>query len=247
MMNFGEFTYKAREAVRKGTDIAKKWGHSVTEPEHILLGIIEEDTRTFKSLFNLQADGIEGIQNHISKSLIYFPKNYRAGDKMLLGKDAFYIFERAKALMKEFSDEFVSIEILLLTFAQSNKKWSSILCESGVSPATIRNEIATLRGKNKSVNDRSSEGKYKSLERYGRNLTELVRQGKVEDVIGRDDEIRRVLQVLSRKTKNNPLLLGEPGVGKTAIAEGLAHRIVQRDVPEYLVNKQIISLDMGLL
>ena len=164
----------------------------------------------------------------------------------MLGRDLESLLERARKSKKELGDEFVSVEHLILAYAGDRRFGQGLLKEQGVSEKILEKAVKEVRGAQK-VTDQDAEGKYESLERYGKDLTEMARQGKLDPVIGRDDEIRRCIQILSRRTKNNPVLIGEPGVGKTAISEGLAQRIVAGDVPQALQNRRLISLDMGSL
>jgi ATP-dependent Clp protease ATP-binding subunit ClpB len=243
-MNFNNFTIKSQEAVQSAQQNAESAGQQSIEPGHILKGIMEVDDGILPFIFkkvNVKIDKVSSGLNTILNSL---PKV--EGGKIYLSEDSDKLFQKSISLAKTLGDEFVSIEHLLLALISSKDKTGQMLREEGLNEKDTKSAILELR-KGSKVTSASAEETYNALNKYARNLNELARQGKLDPVIGRDEEIRRVLQILSRRTKNNPILIGEPGVGKTAIAEGLAHRIIDGDVPENLKSKQIFSLDMGSL
>jgi ATP-dependent Clp protease ATP-binding subunit ClpB len=243
-MNFNNFTIKSQEAVQKATEIAAAKQHQAIETSHLLKGMLMVDENVVPYLLkklNVNLDIFTKALDHILDS---YPKV--SGGEQYLSADANKALQKAAALAQEFKDEFVSIEHLLLGILEVNDSTSKLLKDNGVAEKELKAAIRQLR-KGSVVNSQTAEETYNSLNKYSRNLNELARNGKLDPVIGRDEEIRRVLQILSRRTKNNPILIGEPGVGKTAIAEGLAHRIIDGDVPENLKSKQLYSLDMGAL
>jgi len=244
-MNFNNYTVKAQEAIQKGMEIAAANGQQAIESVHLLKGIILADENVVPFLFRKNNVNVAAFDQKLEEAIQSYGK-VSGGNSPYLSNDATQVLNRATAMLKEYGDEFVSIEHILLAIIAGKDKAANLLKDAGLSDKGLKQAIKELRGNSK-VTDQHAEGKYRSLEKYSKNLNELARSGKIDPVIGRDEEIRRVLQILSRRTKNNPILLGEPGVGKTAIAEGLAQRIVSGDVPENLKTKQLISLDMGLL
>jgi ATP-dependent Clp protease ATP-binding subunit ClpB len=243
-MNFNQYTIKAQESVQKALEIAAHRGQQAIEPAHILQGLMESNADLISFLFSKLAVNTSSLQVELTQQLDALPKV--SGGNPYLSNDATQVTNRATAMLKEWGDEYVSVEHLLLALAQGKDKTAQLLRTQGLIEKDLKTAIKALRG-NAKVVDQHAEGKYRSLDKYSKNLNQLARDGKIDPVIGRDEEIRRVLQILSRRTKNNPILLGEPGVGKTAIVEGLAQRIVSGDVPENLKSKQLYSLDMGLL
>jgi len=243
-MNFNNFTIKSQEAVQKATEIAAAKQHQAIETSHLLKGMLMVDENVVPYLLKKLNVNLEIFTKALDSILDSYPK-VSGGDQYLSG-DANKALQKATALAQEFKDEFVSIEHLLLGILSVNDATSRLLKDNGVNEKELRAAIRQLR-KGSAVNSQTAEETYNSLNKYARNLNELARNGKLDPVIGRDEEIRRVLQILSRRTKNNPILIGEPGVGKTAIAEGIAHRIIDGDVPENLKSKQLYSLDMGSL
>jgi ATP-dependent Clp protease ATP-binding subunit ClpB len=243
-MNFNNFTIKSQEAVEKATEIATAQQNQAIETAHLLKGMLMVDENVIPYLLKKLNVNLDLFTPALDRIIDNYPKV--SGGEHFLSNDATKALQNAAALAQESRDEFVSLEHLLLGILPVNDKVSRLLRENGVTDRDLKNAITQLR-KGATVNSQNAEETYNSLEKYARNLNELARNGKLDPVIGRDEEIRRVLQILSRRTKNNPILIGEPGVGKTAIAEGLAHRIIDGDVPENLKNKQVYSLDMGSL
>ncbi|GAB4407018.1 MAG: ATP-dependent chaperone ClpB [Microscillaceae bacterium] len=242
-MNFNNYTIKAQEAIQQASQIASAETHQALEPAHVLKGILQEDENLASFILkklNINRPLLEAKLDEVLKT---FPK---ASGQPYLSNDLFYALQQAEKFAKGYKDEFVAVEHILLGLLAGKDRVAQIMKDLGFTEKHLRAAIDELRGGSK-VSDQNAEAKYKSLERYSKNLNDLAKRGKLDPVIGRDDEIRRVLQILSRRTKNNPILLGEPGVGKTAIVEGLAQRIVEGDVPENLKTKTIVSLDMGLL
>ncbi|MDR1004996.1 MAG: ATP-dependent chaperone ClpB [Prevotellaceae bacterium] len=243
-MNFNNFTIKAQEAVQEALNLASSSGQQAIEPVHVLQGVMKAGENVVNFIF--QKLGINGSQlaTILSKQTDSLPKV--SGGEPYLSRETNELFQKATAYSKEMNDEFVSLEHLLLASLAVKSTASTILKDAGMTERELREAINELR-KGGRVTSPSSEDTYQALEKYAVNLNEAARNGKLDPVIGRDEEIRRVLQILSRRTKNNPILIGEPGTGKTAIVEGLANRILRGDVPENLKNKQVYSLDMGAL
>ena len=245
-MNFNQYTIKAQEVIQKASEIALANGQQAIETGHILKAILDEDANTSAFLLNKVGSKPETILAKLETIIATYPKVSCGTAQVYLSNDANQALNKTANLIKEFGDEFVSVELLLLSLASGKDSVTSLLKENNLNEKNLKVAINELRGKN-TVKDQNAENTYQALSRYSKNLNDLARKGKIDPVIGRDEEIRRVLQILSRRTKNNPILLGEPGVGKTAIVEGLAQRIVSGDVPENLKSKTIVSLDMGLL
>ncbi|AFK01625.1 ATP-dependent chaperone ClpB [Emticicia oligotrophica DSM 17448] len=246
-MNFNQYTIKAQEVIQKASEIAMGSGQQAIETGHILKAILEEDANTATFLLKKVDAKKENIQPKLENIVAAYPKvSGNNNGQVYLSNDTAQAFSRASNLMKELGDEYVSVETLLLSLVGGKDSVASLLKENNLNEKNLKGAIKELRGNN-TVKEQNAENTYQALSRYSKNLNDLARKGKIDPVIGRDDEIRRVLQILSRRTKNNPILLGEPGVGKTAIVEGLAQRIVSGDVPENLKTKTIVSLDMGLL
>ena len=244
-MTFDKFTIKAQEAVQAAVNIAQRNGQQTIEPVHLLSGIIEKAPDVTNYIF--QKLGMNGnqIAMLLQQEMQHLPRVQGAGQPYLSG-DTNQILINAEDIAKKMGDEFVSVEPILLATLKGNSTAARILKDAGANEKDLTAAIQALR-QGQNVKSQSADENYQSLEKYAKNLVEQARSGKLDPVIGRDEEIRRVLQILSRRTKNNPILIGEPGTGKTAIVEGLAERIVRGDVPENLKNKQLYSLDMGAL
>ena len=243
-MNFNNFTIKSQEAVAKAIELATAKKNPSIETSHLLKGMLLVDENVIPYLLKKLNVNVDGFTAALDRIIDAYPE-VTGGDQNL-SNDASKALQKAIALSKESGDEFVALEQILLGILSVSDSTSRLLKENGVSEKELKTAISQLR-KGETVNSQNAEETYNALEKYARNLNDLARKGKLDPVIGRDEEIRRVLQILSRRTKNNPILIGEPGVGKTAIAEGLAHRIIDGDVPDNLKTKQIFSLDMGAL
>ena len=244
-MNFNNFTIKSQEAVQKAFEITKANGNQAIEPIHLLKGILSEGESVVKFIFAKVGANIARLTDAVDKELASLPK-VSGGGEPYLSRYSNDVLQRSLDIAKKQGDEYVTLEAMLLALFEVNSPASAIMKDCGMGESEMKSAIEELR-KGKKATDQSAEETYNSLSKYAINLNERARTGKLDPVIGRDDEIRRVLQILSRRTKNNPMLIGEPGTGKTAIAEGLAQRIVRGDVPENLRTKQIFSLDMGAL
>jgi ATP-dependent Clp protease ATP-binding subunit ClpB len=243
--NPNQFTEKAWEAIAHTPDVAKQYQQQQLESEHLMKGLLEQEGLA-SAIFTKAGTNLQKVRDRTEQFIQSQPKVSGASASVYLGRSLDTLLDRAEKYRQEFKDEFISIEHLLLGYAKDDRFGKSLLQEFGLDENKLKNIIKEIRGKQK-VTDQNPEGKYQSLEKYGRDLTEAARKGQLDPVIGRDDEIRRTVQILSRRTKNNPVLIGEPGVGKTAIAEGLAQRIVAGDVPQSLKDRKLISLDMGAL
>src|SRR5476651_895328 len=243
-MNFNNFTIKAQEAVQKASEITTGNQQQAIEPAHLLKGLLLVDENVITYLLKKLNVNINRLSETLDKQIESFPKV--SGSDVYLSSAFNSVLQKAQSYLKEFKDEFVSVEHILLGILAGNDKISTALKDFGVNEKDLKKAILSLRGDSK-VTDQNAEATYNALNKYARNLNEYAESGKLDPVIGRDEEIRRVIQILSRRTKNNPILVGEPGVGKTAIAEGIAFRIIKGDVPENLKSKTVYSLDMGAL
>ncbi len=247
-MNFNKFTVKSQEAVQNAQEIASGYGNQLIEPEHLLAALVQDPGGTVVPILQKLGANANLIKIKINELLDKLPKVSGAGlGNQNISQTLGRVFERAAKQAEELKDEYVSTEHLLLALLEvKDTAAGKLLRDQGVTVESIYKVLKEIRGSQR-VTDQNPEDKYQALQRFGRDLNELARKGKMDPVIGRNEEIRRVLQVLSRRTKNNPVLIGEPGVGKTAIAEGIAYRIVKGDVPESLKTKRIVALDMGSL
>lgn len=243
-MNFNNFTIKSQEAIQKAVEIAKGSGNQAIEPVHLLKGLMTEGDSLMQFIFQKVGANMGVVMSQVDRAIASEPKV--SGGEPYLSRTSNDVLQKALDIAKKQGDQYVTLEAILLAIFSIKSQASQIIKDAGLTEHELAAAIEELR-KGKKANDQSAEDTYNALSKYAVNLNERARSGKLDPVIGRDDEIRRVLQILSRRTKNNPMLIGEPGTGKTAIAEGLAHRIVRGDVPENLKNKQIFSLDMGAL
>jgi len=243
-MNFNNYTIKSQEALQQAQQLAQGFGHQQIENEHIFKALFNVDENVLPFLLKKLNVNITILQQILDKQLESFSKV--SGGDIMLSRDASKALNEATIIAKKMNDDFVSIEHLVLAIFKSKSKIAQILKDQGVTENALKTAIEELRQGDR-VTSQSQEDTYNSLNKYAKNLNQLAQDGKLDPVIGRDEEIRRILQILSRRTKNNPILVGEPGTGKTAIAEGLAHRIIDGDIPENLKDKQIFALDMGAL
>uniref|UniRef100_A0A0C9RHL9 TSA: Wollemia nobilis Ref_Wollemi_Transcript_21734_3306 transcribed RNA sequence n=1 Tax=Wollemia nobilis TaxID=56998 RepID=A0A0C9RHL9_9CONI len=241
-----EFTEMAWQGVVSAPEVAKESKHQIVETEHLMKALLEQKNGLARRIFAKMGVDNTALLQATERFIQRQPKVLSEAGGSMLGRDLEALIQRSRDYKKEYGDSFVSVEHLLLAFAQDKRFGQQLFKDFQISMKSLTNAIQAIRGSQKVI-DQDPEGKYESLEKYGKDLTEMARQGKLDPVIGRDDEIRRCIQILSRRTKNNPVLIGEPGVGKTAISEGLAQRIVQGDVPQALMNRKLISLDMGAL
>ena len=243
-MNFNNFTIKSQEVIQKAIELTRAAGQQQIEPSHILKALIDESETIVNFIFQKLGANLQSVKGAIDDDIKSLPK-VQGGD-VFLSRESNDAMQKAVDFSKKQGDEYVSVEAMLMGILRTRCKASQALKDAGITEKGLEQAIAELRKGNK-VTGQSAEESYQALSKYAINLNDRARSGKLDPVIGRDEEIRRVLQILSRRTKNNPMLVGEPGTGKTAIAEGLAHRIVRGDVPENLKSKQIYSLDMGAL
>ncbi len=243
-MDISKFTIKTQEAIQQAQQIAIENGQQQLEPAHLLKGIVRTDEHVVPFLFNKLQMNLNVVNQVLDKIIASYPKV--SGANPTVSQDAALALNKSQVLLKEFKDEYVTIELLLLAIADGKDKTAQMLKDAGASIHDLKKAIAELRKGNRATSA-SQEETYQSLEKYAKHLNKLASAGKLDPVIGRDEEIRRVMQILSRRTKNNPIIIGEPGTGKTAIAEGIAHRIIHGDVPENLKDKQLYSLDMAAL
>src|SRR5690554_4498410 len=243
-MNFNNFTIKAQEAIQKASEITSGNQQQAIEPAHLLKALLLVDENVISYILKKLNVNINHLTDLLDKQIESFPKV--SGSNIYLSSSSNSAIQKAQTYLKEFKDEFVSVEHLLLGILSTSDQTASLLKNQGVTEKNLKKAITDLRGNNR-VTSQTAEATYNALNKYARNLNDFAESGKLDPVIGRDEEIRRVIQILSRRTKNNPILVGEPGVGKTAIAEGIAHRIIKGDIPENLKSKTVFSLDMGAL
>lgn len=243
-MNTDNYTIKSQEALQKAVQLAQAKGQQAIETGHLLKAVVEVGENVTHFIFNKLGVNSNNLLSALDRIIDTYPRV--SGGEVYLSSDANRVLEKATRFASEMGDQYISLEHILLGLLQGRDQVAQLMKDSGMTEKETKAAIGELR-KGSKVNSQSAESTYDSLGRFAINLNERARNGKLDPVIGRDDEIRRVLQILSRRTKNNPILIGEPGVGKTAIAEGLAQRIVNGDVPSNLASKQIYSLDMGAL
>ncbi|CAH9099489.1 unnamed protein product [Cuscuta epithymum] len=241
-----DFTEMAWQAIVLSPEVAKENKHQIVETEHLMKALLEQKNGLARRIFSKAGVDNTRLLEATVRYIERQPKVIGESAGLMLGRDMEALIQRTRELKKEYGDSFVSVEHLVLAFAQDRRFGKQLFKDFQITDKTLRVAIEAIRGR-QTVTDQDPEGKYEALEKYGKDLTAMARAGKLDPVIGRDDEIRRCIQILSRRTKNNPVLIGEPGVGKTAISEGLAQRIVQGDVPQALMNRRLISLDMGAL
>jgi ATP-dependent Clp protease ATP-binding subunit ClpB len=245
--NFNRLTVKAQEIVQTAIEIAQNYNNQIVEPEHLLASVVQESGNVAESIIKKTGGNFSAVKIKVNQLLESLPKVSGTGlGNQQMGQNLAKLFDTAAEEARSLKDEYVSTEHILLALSNDKGKAGQLLRENGITYNDNLSALKSVRGTQR-VTSQNPEDTYQSLEKYGRDLNDLVKQGKLDPVIGRDEEIRRVLQVLSRRTKNNPVLIGEPGVGKTAIAEGIAHRIVSGDIPENLKTKRIVALDMGAL
>ena len=240
-----KFTEKAWQAIAAVQDIAKQSQQQQVETEHLFKALIEQQGLA-NSIFAKADVSVQRLRDKVDRFIDSQPKVSNSNGSVFLGRSLDTLLDRAEKYRTEFGDDYISVEHLVLGFVKDDRFGRKLLQDLALTEKKLKEIINQVRGKQK-VTDQNPEGKYDALEKYGRELTKLAREGKLDPVIGRDEEIRRTIQILSRRTKNNPVLIGEPGVGKTAIVEGLAQRIINRDVPESLRDRTVVALDMGAL
>jgi ATP-dependent Clp protease ATP-binding subunit ClpB len=246
-INPNKLTVKSQEALQQAVEIAGNYGNNQVEPEHLLAALVQDPEGVFTSVLRKLGTNVDQVRIRAGAAIEKLPKvTGAAGTQQFASNNLNKLFDNARKEAETLKDEYVSTEHLLLAMLDDSGEAGRVLKEQGVNKSAVLKALQSVRGSQR-VTDQNAEEKYQALEKYGRDLTAAAAKGKLDPVIGREDEVRRVMQVLARRTKNNPVLIGEPGVGKTAIVEGIANRIVAGDVPENLKSKRIISLDMGSL
>ena len=245
--NFNKFTLKAQETMQNAVEIAQNYNNQLIEPEHLAAAMLQDSDNVAVSIIQKAGLNIDQLRLKLGELLDNLPEVTGAGvGNQQMSQSTGKVLDVAAKEANNLKDEYVSTEHMLLALAEEKGKTGKLLNENGITKDVVLTALKDIRG-NQRITSQNPDDTYQSLKKYGRDLNDLAKQNKLDPVIGRDEEIRRVLQVLSRRTKNNPVLIGEPGVGKTAIAEGLAHRIVSGDVPENLKTKSIVALDLGAL
>lgn len=245
-MTFENFTIKSQEAILKAQEIAKGYNQQTVDTPHLIKGIMEEGADVVSFLFGKTGTNLPSVQTNLDEVIKSYPVVEGGGEKQYLTNDANQALNRAKSLLTEFGDDYIALELILLAILKGSDKGARILKDAGLNEKNLKSAIGELR-KGSKVTDQQSENKYNALKKYAINLNEQAESGKLDPIIGRDEEIRRVMHILSRRKKNNPILIGDPGVGKTAIVEGIAWRIVKGDIPENLSQKNIYTLDLASL
>ncbi|MDZ7689818.1 MAG: Clp protease N-terminal domain-containing protein [Balneolaceae bacterium] len=246
-MNFNKFTLKAQEAVQNALDLASSRNQQAVEPSHILLALLSDSENVVNTILNKIGARIPQLKTELEQQLEKFPVVKGASvSGQYLSNTSKELFDKAQQSADDLGDEYISSEHVLIGILEARGEAGNLLQQHGVKKKDVLKILQDVRGSQK-VDDPNAESRYNALKKYGRNLNDMAEKNKLDPVIGRDHEIRRIMQILSRRTKNNPVLIGEPGVGKTAIAEGLALRINRGDVPESLKTKRILALDMGAL
>src|ERR1700737_4192752 len=245
-MRVDKFTQKMQEALQAAQDVAAQFNHQEIANEHFLSALLDQSDGITQPLLKKIGVPVDRLRERLASELERRPKVHGAAVDLRLSNELRSVLDGAEKEMSKLKDEYTSAEHYLFALSAANAPAAKILKELGVTRDKLMQALQQVRGSQR-VTDQNPEGKYQTLEKYGRDLTELARRGKIDPVIGRDNEIRRIMQVLSRRTKNNPVLIGDPGVGKTAIVEGLARRIISGDVPESLKNKRIIAMDIGAM
>jgi ATP-dependent Clp protease ATP-binding subunit ClpB len=243
-MNLEKYTQKSQEGLLAAQHLAQDYQHQMIEPIHVLLALVQQQEGIVQAIITKVSGGTQAIQEDLRSALDHMPKIQGADLEVGMSRQTADVLSAAERYAKGMQDDYVSTEHILLGLVDSSE--SKRLGQFGLSKDAILSALKQVRGSQR-VTTENPEGTFQSLEKYGRDLTAMARQGKLDPVIGRDEEIRRTIQILSRRTKNNPALIGEPGVGKTAIVEGLAQRIINGDVPDGLKNKRLVQLDMGAL
>src|ERR1051326_8932546 len=245
-MRIDKYTQKVQEAVQGGQDLASQGNHPEITNEHFLSALLDQGEGITRPLLEKLGANVDQLRERLRSELDRRPKIHGTAADVRLSNELRTVLDSAEKEMSKLKDEYTSAEHYLLALSGANVPAAKLLKETGVTHDKLMQGLQQVRGSQR-VTDQNPEGKYQALEKYGRDLTELARRGKIDPVIGRDNEIRRIMQVLSRRTKNNPVLIGDPGVGKTAIVEGLARRIISGDVPESLKQKRIIAMDTGAM
>src|SRR6202142_510972 len=243
-MNLEKFTQKSQEAILAAQGLAQEYGHQTIEPVHLLLALVQQEDGIVPAIVTKVSGGTQALQDELTKELAKRPKIQGANLEVSMARPTADVLSAAERYAKGMQDEYVSTEHILLGLMESSE--SKRLGQFGLTKESVLAALKEVRGAQR-VTSQNPEGNYQSLEKYGRDLTAMARQGKLDPVIGREEEIRRTIQILSRPTKNNPALIGEPGVGKTAIVEGLAQRIINRETPQTLLDKRVLQLDVGSL